>query len=409
MISIDLYALPNTPGIYLFHGKNSEILYIGKAKNLQKRLSQYRTTVQGDWKLISLLKESISISWIETENERSALYLEAELITTLKPKFNQLLTGNAPFSYILFDDTSESLPIIRVIRYFEKKNDALVTIGPFLEKRTASLLKNYFDEKFLLGICNKKISHGCLAYHLKKCAGSCRDDFDPILFKKRFDSAKEILVHLSSGIIDDSFKKIEGDDSFIRGVEDIKNDVAKIIFQKSEEIQYVIKRAQHNEKIIQDGLFFLKDYFDIVDATFLIDSVDVSHFAGMATVGIVVRFHDSLSHSVIFSKKLSYAFDDYANIGELLKFAYIDKNISRPKILLIDGGKGQLGIAKKVLSNVPSLHIIALAKREERLFTEKNPEGILLSPESAMGKILISLRNATHHAAVIEKSKIHFM
>ena len=102
----NIKKLPKVPGIYIFKDIDNNIIYIGKAKNIYKRVSSYFTKTD-DWKVIELIKEHDKVEHIITKSELEALLLEAQLISKFKPKYNVLLKGNAPFIYIVITNSSD--------------------------------------------------------------------------------------------------------------------------------------------------------------------------------------------------------------------------------------------------------------------------------------------------------------
>lgn len=181
-------ALPKAPGIYLFKDKDNHVIYIGKAKSIQKRVSSYFQKQHNDWKVQALVEEHADIDYILTKNEAEALLLEAQLIRDHKPKYNVLLTTGQPFIYIVF--TKDDLVKVEIVRNKETKG---TYFGPFLQKMQARKAYAYLIRTFKLYLCNKKIANGCLDYHLEKCAGICKTDFDIQDYNFRISLALDAL------------------------------------------------------------------------------------------------------------------------------------------------------------------------------------------------------------------------
>ncbi|NBQ17127.1 excinuclease ABC subunit UvrC, partial [bacterium] len=163
-------TLSSNAGVYLFKNKDGNVIYIGKAKVLKKRVLSYFQKAPKDWKIQMLLEEAVTVDVIETTTEGQALLLEAELVQKYQPKFNVLLKSGQPFLYLLF--TENSLEIVRT-----KKTKGLYC-GPFINKQQARNVYEFLINTFKLYQCNKKINNGCLDYHLGKCIGTCLENFD---------------------------------------------------------------------------------------------------------------------------------------------------------------------------------------------------------------------------------------
>ena len=180
-------TLPPLPGVYLFKDENNQILYIGKAKNLKRRVSSYFQKQDTDWKASAVVQSSSHIDHVVTKTELEAMLLEAELIKAHQPKFNILLKSGQPFLYLLITSPQRKIPELKIVRNKKEKG---TYFGPFLEKTPARKVYNFLTKTFKLKICKKKIENGCLDYHLGICSGSCKPDFDKYAYLRRLDLAK---------------------------------------------------------------------------------------------------------------------------------------------------------------------------------------------------------------------------
>ena len=124
--------IPPLPGVYIFKNSNNLIIYIGKAKDLKKRVQSYFTNAHKDWKIAALIDEYATMEHIVTHSEIEALLLEAQLIGQHKPKYNVLLKSGQPFLYLLF--TKEEIPRLEVARNKQKKG---TYFGPLLQRTQA--------------------------------------------------------------------------------------------------------------------------------------------------------------------------------------------------------------------------------------------------------------------------------
>jgi excinuclease ABC subunit C len=221
--------IPTTPGIYFFKDENNNILYIGKAKNLKKRVSSYFQKQHPDWKTNALVNCIQNIDYIATKTELEAMLLEAELIQANQPKFNVLLKSGQPFLYIVITSPPRKLPELKIVRNKKEKG---TYFGPFLEKTPARKVYHFLIKTFHLKICKKKIENGCLDYHLGICAGSCRPDFDKAGYLHRLELAKKSLK--------------QGHKKFLRYLEqEINTHNKKLEFEKSQELHEYYKAFKH--------------------------------------------------------------------------------------------------------------------------------------------------------------------
>lgn len=181
-------SLPSTPGVYQFKDEQGQIVYIGKAKNLRKRVMNYLQRQGYELKADLILEASIQLDYIETKTELEAMLLEARLIQSHQPKFNILLKSGQPFLYILI--TSSKTPELKLVRNQQLKGSYF---GPFLEKGPARKVCDFLLKTFRLKLCKKKIENGCLDYHMGLCSGSCRSDFDQVEYIQRMELARTAL------------------------------------------------------------------------------------------------------------------------------------------------------------------------------------------------------------------------
>lgn len=175
-----LVRIPETPGVYLFHGLNEQPLYVGKAKNLRERIGAH---FSGDWgseRGTRLSEELRRIEWIETAGELSALLLEAELVRTRMPSHNVRLRRRAEAVVLRVDDNSDAFSCEPVAGL--GGDDLINLYGPFSSRRAArATVSALADEHALclktLGIERRRktdsVGTPCFAFQVRRCLGSC--------------------------------------------------------------------------------------------------------------------------------------------------------------------------------------------------------------------------------------------
>lgn len=399
--------LPLTPGVYLFKNDSGDIIYIGKAKSIRKRVATYFQNQQKDWKVKALVQEHATIDFIATKNETEALLLEAQMIRDNKPKFNVLLKTGQPFVYLMF--SKEPLPQLQLVRNKKQKG---TYFGPFLHKAQARSAYNYILKTFKLELCNKKIPSGCLQYHLDLCAGNCKDDFDSAgyLFRVQLATAllkggyeksltmlKEQITGHSSAL---EFEKARSLHHYLEDLATIFNTL-KTRFSESKYLDAITAlddKDSSYENYLETAQQ-LQELLNLKKPPITIDCFDISHFQSSAIVGSCVRFTGGKPDKNMFRRfKIQTLTEqnDYAALQEIVSRRYRNKK-ELPDLVLIDGGKGQLSSVKKIL---PDAQVISLAKKEEFLFSENTPQGKPLQVETPVGKLLIELRDYAHHFAI---------
>ena len=177
-LEIQLKTLPNLPGVYQYYDKDDTILYVGKAKNLKKRVASYFTKNHEYGKTKVLVKKIASVKHIVVDTESDALLLENSLIKKYRPRYNILLKDDKTYPWLCIK--KEAFPRVFLTRKVIK--DGSEYFGPYTSVRTAKALLSLIKELYPLRTCaydlseknieNKKYKV-CLEYHIKNCKGAC--------------------------------------------------------------------------------------------------------------------------------------------------------------------------------------------------------------------------------------------
>ncbi len=196
---------PEKPGVYIFK-KGRKPVYIGKAKNIKKRLLQHLKLSETDPKERMILKESDKVEWIITRNEYEALILEIDLIQQHKPKYNVLHKFGSGYPMLLL--TEEEFPTIKVVRGTEHEGELF---GPFLQSKRAYKIKKLIHQIFKLRTCDPmpKRSEPCMDYHLGLCSAPCCGYVSKEEYSLAVEGAKAMLTGEVSEILPKLYKKIE--------------------------------------------------------------------------------------------------------------------------------------------------------------------------------------------------------
>lgn len=400
--------LPKLTGVYIFKNSMGEILYIGKAKNLHSRVNSYFKKYVTDWKIKQLIDEYADIEHILTKTEHESLLLEAQLIQQHKPPFNILLKEGQPFLFVLFVKKDK----IHTIKLVRNKKEKGMYIGPFLQKIPIRKAYAFLIKTFRLNLCNKKLEHGCLDYHIGNCAGNCKEQFDINDYNFRVQLAYDALKNNQRDFINNikeqmgvyshqlQFEKAQQLNEYLHNVDLIfaainthfsENKFETDIFVVSTPTPYVEQNSTINHE--------LQHFLNYKTPIQTIDCFDISHFQSSHIVGSCVRFTNGKPDKNMFRRfkiKTLQEQNDYAALQEIVTRRYKTKD-EYPDLIVIDGGKGQLSAVQQVL---PEAHIVSLAKREEILYGKQFPQGIHLDIKTSVGRLIIALRDYAHHFAI---------
>lgn len=206
-IKTELKKLPHESGVYIMHGENDEILYIGKAVNLKNRVSQY---FQKNAKSPRIEKMVSKIKWFEyiiVDNEVEALVLECNLIKKHMPPYNVMLKDDKTYPYIKVT-LKETFPRVFITRSFVE--DGSKYYGPYTDVYAVKETLNFIKELFPLKMCKKEYktpsesNRPCLNFHIKKCLAPCRGDISV----KDYHEMIEQVCNFLDGHYDDLIKKL---------------------------------------------------------------------------------------------------------------------------------------------------------------------------------------------------------
>ncbi|MFO7843297.1 MAG: excinuclease ABC subunit UvrC [Bacteroidales bacterium] len=199
-------VLPGKPGIYQFFDKNDKIIYIGKAKNLKKRVSSYFNKIHDSRKTALLVRNIADIKHMVVETEQDALLLENNLIKKYQPRYNIRLKDDKSYPWICIKNE----PFPRVFKTRNVIRDGSKYYGPYTSIYTVRTLLDLFKTEYKLRTCNynltqENIRNGkykvCLEYHIGNCKGPCEGLISEDEYNKGIDDISNILKGNISGVI----------------------------------------------------------------------------------------------------------------------------------------------------------------------------------------------------------------
>ncbi|WP_051350881.1 excinuclease ABC subunit UvrC [[Acholeplasma] multilocale] len=176
--------LPNKPGCYIYYNKEHKVIYVGKAKKLNKRVASYFNRVH-NIKTTRLVREITDLEYFVVNNEKEALLLEENLIKKYRPRFNILLNDDKAYPYIII--TNEKDPEYKYVRKYDRK--ATRSFGPFPQGSNAREVMITLQRIFPLRRCKGNLGKPCLYYHIDQCSGACFKEVDKSYYR---DQIKKI-------------------------------------------------------------------------------------------------------------------------------------------------------------------------------------------------------------------------
>ena len=386
-IAEKLKTLPNSPGVYFHRSKTGEVIYVGKAAVLKNRVRQYFQNARvRDPKTDALVAEVADIEWITVETELDALFLESELIKRYKPRYNILLRDDKSQIFVRVN-MKDYYPYISFTR--QPMDDNADYYGPYYNgwavKKALRFLRKVFPYSTHV-IMPKRV---CLQYHLGLCPGVEEQKISSSEYKQTLRK----LIRYLKGERQAIMREIETE--------------MKIAAKHHEFERAAILRNQlHNLKELQRQIIFRdREFVDIskdhalAELTNLlglkevprrIEGYDISHMSGTNNVASMVVATNGLADKSEYRKFQMRipGNNDFAHMNEVImrRFAKKHSDWPTPNLLLIDGGKGQLGAALAALES-HGVHIpaVGLAKREEEIVVHKTRSNVLVNQTALDG------------------------
>lgn len=253
ILSAQLKSLPDKPGVYIMKDREGSIIYIGKAKNLKNRVSQYFHKHHESVKTYVMVSRIHRFEYIVTDTELEALVLECSLIKKHMPKYNILLKDSKGYSYIKIT-MNEDYP--RIMLVHRMQSDGAKYFGPFLSKSLAREIISAVKSVFSVRTCSrnlpKDIGKGrvCLNYHIKQCSGPCQNFISREDYRAMCDEISAFLDGKYSGILEmltENMEKASQNCEFERAAK--LRDKIKVV-ERMQNKQKIISMKKDNNDII---------------------------------------------------------------------------------------------------------------------------------------------------------------
>ena len=203
-IEQELKKLPQKPGVYIMHDKNDNIIYVGKAISLKRRVTSYFRKTKKTQRILNMVALIDHFEYIVCENEQEALILECNLIKKNMPKFNVLLKDDKTYPYIKIN-VKALYPDVYITR--RKLNDGAKYFGPYANPGAAKEMCEFIKTKFQIRQCKsfKYKDRACLNYHIKKCSGPCMGYISVEDYRNRINQ----IISILDGKIDSVIKELK--------------------------------------------------------------------------------------------------------------------------------------------------------------------------------------------------------
>lgn len=526
-LQLILSTLPEKPGVYQYFDKEGKIIYVGKAKNLKKRVSSYFTKKHDSPKVSVLVKQIATLKYIVVDTEEDALLLENNLIKEHQPRYNIMLKDDKSYPWLCI--TNEPFPrVFKTRKIF--KNGARY-FGPFSSLSTLHVLLSFIGEIYPLRTCKLNLSDEniksgkfkvCLQYHIHKCKGPCeglqseeeylqmisevqeiangnvnaistylqnqmqalaaelkfeeaqiikekyaaieryksksivttltQDDYDVFAYEEDDKSAYINILRISKGSIIQGYtieytKRLDEPREEILAMAIVelrtklksktkqllvpflpdlelanvtfsipsRGDKKKLLDLSMQNVrEYKLEKLKQAEKLNPDHrmmriLNTLQKDLKMSNLPMHIECFDNSNIQGTNPVAACVVFKKAKPAKKDyrhFNIKTVEGPNDFASMEEVVYRRYrrmLDEGTPLPQLVVIDGGKGQLGMAMSALRQLDisaRITVIGIAKRLEEIYFPEDPIPLYLDKNSESLKLIQQLRDEAHRFGI---------
>ncbi len=378
-----LKTLPSSPGVYFHKSKSGEIIYVGKAAILKNRVRQYfQSKKTMDVKTLALVNEIYDTDWVETDSEIDALFLESEMVKRYMPRYNILLRDDKSQMFIRIN-MKDDFPFISYTR--NPSDDGAEYFGPYYNGYAIKKALRYLRKSFPYFISDVKSGiKSSLDVHIGLSPGP---DISSADYKKNL---RRLIKYIEGGKAS-LLKEINAEMHISAKNQD---------FESATKLRNIISNLRELQQKIMFGdkefLDISKDYAlsDLVDLLSLkniptrIEGYDISHMGGTNVVASMVVFTNGVSDRAEYRKfktKIEHN-NDFYNMNETISRRFSEKNIKSwgsPSLVVIDGGKGQLGAAIEArdLSKFIDVPFIGLAKKQEQIVIKYRGSNVKLNKD----------------------------
>lgn len=400
-IKIDHF--PKSPGVYFFLDEKRVVLYMGKAKNLNSRIKSYfLKSLDRGLVIDQMMGLVVWADYTETESEIEAVFLEAELIKKLWPKYNSALKDDKSFNYIRI--SKEEYPTVTLIRSKEIDQNKKLKVeaelfGPYPAglalKKSIRYLRRIFQFRDCsitkYNIANKK-DRQCLYGDINICSAPCDDGISKEEYRKNISYFRKFLRGKKKEII----KSLECD---MKAASNSGN------FELAAHYRDQILALNHLHEV---AIGLRDDSFDSSKILFhRIECYDISNISGEYAVGamsVIINGKADNSEYRKFKIKTIKGANDLLMLKEILLRRF-ENSWPKPDLIVIDGGANQLNIAKRIIDgtklDIPIVSVAKGAKRDknELNFSNQNIAQYIKKTPAAIKSIILA-RNEAHRFAV---------
>ena len=436
-----LREVPHRPGVYVIRDRFAKIIYVGKARDLRRRLANYFTPSRRnrvDIKTRALIDSAADYEWHLVKSDAEAVLYEGRLIKEWRPKYNISFRDDKRFLMVRVQ-MGDAIPRFELARF--RKEDGARYFGPFANAGALRTSLQAIRKQFGLRACRplepteRDFKH-CLDHVIKNCSAPCVAKISREEYKMRMEQACQVLEGKSKEMI----SSIE---------EEMEKAAEKLDFEKAANLRNLLKDLRETSKPTrrftrkslpnsidpQADVFELRDALGLARSPRTMECFDISNISDNHIVASMVRFRNGVPDRESYRRyriTTTKGQNDFASMAEVIRRRYKrilseaaknDRELADtqelpaevlerrarssggenplPDLIIVDGGKGQLGMACRELQTL-GLHdqtVIGLAKEFEEIYRPGESDPVRLDKDSGALKLLQRIRDEAHRVA----------
>ena len=392
--------LPDSPGIYMFYSLSGELIYVGKASSLKRRVLSYFSPKQPIRPIEQMIHQVKKIDFIKTDSVLEAIILEGQHIKKYRPKYNILWRDDKSWNYIVI--TKEDYPKVKTAREQElkligdKQAKKLYSkvFGPYPGLNTKAAIK-IFRKIFKISSCNSKDRRECLYRQMGECLGVCTGEISPTGY------ARKVIRPLVLFLNGDKHRLIK------EVVHQMVLSAKEEDFEEAARLRDQIKSLKRIQDMALINESFTRDAAAKTGKNIRIEGYDISNIGASNKVGAMVVFDAEGPVKSDYRKFNIYTVkgqSDVACLEEVLRRRLKRNDWPLPDLIFVDGGRPQVNLANKVIGqHFLDIPVIGIAKGPTRkkiefIYDQKNPA--IADWIFSFRSLLIAVRDESHRFAI---------
>src|SRR5471032_3143713 len=408
----NLREFPHKPGLYLFKDRFNRVIYVGKARDLNKRVSQYfhpSRQQRADRKTQALLESIWDLEAHTVKSEPESLLLEGKLIKEYRPRYNISFRDDKKFLLVKVN-LNDPFPRFQLTRM--KKDDGARYFGPFPHSGSLRKTLSILRRKFHIRTCRPEIPgeidfRHCLQHIIKNCSAPCVNKITRAGYIAKVNEACDFLDGASGEMLAEfkaEMEKAAGRLDFERAAEirNLLDDLRKTTRPTKRFARQFVTTVRPSEDVVA-----LQEALGLAEAPAIIECFDISNISTTYKVASMVCFRGGKPDRENYRRyriKTVEGQDDFASMAEVVRRRYarvLNEGIRRPGLIVVDGGKGQLGSARRELEalGLGDLPLIGLAKEREEIFRPGQSAPLVIEHSSGAIRLLQRIRDEAHRFA----------